>query len=153
MSERATPTEADQEKLRSLAVELRFLDLSLQEIQVRMGMIENAIRELTITNMTLEGVEAAGRDAEVLIPVGSGSFVKGRIIDAEKVILGVGAGVALEKTTKEAKEAIERQLSELQKAGGTLGQKYAQTLERAEAVRRELQKLASTLQQGSPEKA
>lgn len=140
------PSEADQEKLRNLAAELRFLDMALQELQYRMGMVEGAMRELTITNMTLEGMETAAKDSEILIPMGGGSFVKGRITDTEKIILGVGAGVALEKGTKEARAHVEMQLSALQKAGGEMGQRYSQTIERMEALRREFQRLS-----GAPE--
>jgi len=133
-----------EERIRSLAVELRLLEGAVQELQARIGIINASIRELTITNMTIEGLSNLEKGAEILVPIGSGSYAKARLEDVEKVIMGIGAGVATEKPLDEARRRVEEQLAELQKLRASLEGQLIQTIERAEAIRSELQKILSS---------
>ena len=66
------------------------------------------MRQLSITQMTAEGLEralgavealdTAEVGQEILVPIRSGSFIHGKLASKEKVVLNVGAGVSIEKT-------------------------------------------------------
>ena len=54
--------------------------------------------------------------AEVLIPIGAGSFVWGRVEKADKAIIGIGADVAIELDIGKARELIMGRIMEAEDA-------------------------------------
>jgi len=90
---------------------------------------------------TLEGSRAASEGTESLIPIGSGSFVKARLADPQKAIIGIGAGVCVEKTTDDSIKELRIRSSELEKARGTITNQLEQVLGQTEAYRGRLSDL------------
>jgi prefoldin alpha subunit len=133
-----------QEKLRGLIVELKTLEGTVEELETRVGIIDQAMRELNIAGMTLQNLKTLDTETETLIPVGGGAYLKAKIIDKEKVIIGIGAGVAVEKTATGANEDVGNQLADLQKLRSSLEQQFNQVIGRIEEVRGEIQKITST---------
>ena len=88
----------EQETFRRMAVELRILEGTADAIQSRLNLIGAALTELNLAQMTLEGVEKEAPEAPLFVPIGGGSFVKAKLESSEKVIVGMGAGVSIEKT-------------------------------------------------------
>jgi prefoldin alpha subunit len=66
--------------------------------------------------MTLEGIEKEQSDASVLVPIGGGSFIRAKLEATDKIIVGMGAGVSIEKTIVEAKEIVQNRISEMEKS-------------------------------------
>lgn len=102
--------------------------------------------------MTLEGLEKERKDAQLFVPIGGGSYIKARLETAKKVVVGVGADVAVEKTLKEAKEELEARIAELEKTRDALGQQINQVLERIQENRGNLESVSAKLR-GEGEKA
>ena len=55
-------------------------------------------------------------DASSLVPVGLGTFVKSKISSNDKVVLNIGAGVAVEKDTDSAINYLEARIKEIEVA-------------------------------------
>ncbi len=135
-----------EEKVRNLALELRMLEGVAGDTQTKLGIIESVIRELHLAITTVQGLESLNENDELLMSVGGGSYLKTKIIDKEKVIVGVGAGVHLEKPVKEALTFIESESNNLIKTRSSLQQQFNQILERMGTVRRELEKISSNIE-------
>ena len=131
-----------EDPLRSLVVELQYLEGTAQAIQQRIGLIEAAMTEMQVANSTIEGLRNESVDTDVLMPIGGGSYIRAKLADNEKLIVGIGADVAIEKTLPEALESYNIRFSELQKARSALEQQIARVAARLEKGREELQKLA-----------
>ena len=136
---------SDEEELRKIAVELRILENTAENMQSRISFVNAAIAELTYANLTLEGLEKEKIDTSLFVPIGGGSYVKARLESPDKIIFGVGAGVAIEKTFTEAKEKIKNRLDEMEKARSSMEQQMEQLLERIRVDRDRLQDLSTTL--------
>jgi prefoldin alpha subunit len=106
----------DGEDFRRLAVELQILEGTAESMQQRLSFVNAALRELTYTRMTLEGIEKEQSDASVLVPIGGGSFIRAKLEATDKIIVGMGAGVSIEKTIVEAKEIVQNRISEMEKS-------------------------------------
>ena len=104
-----------------MALESRFLEEAVNELQSRINMTNAAITELRVSSITLEGLEKEKKDAQLFVPIGGGSYVKARLETAKKVVVGIGADVAVERTVKEAKEELEVRIAELEKTREALG--------------------------------
>jgi len=125
----------DQETFRRLAVELRILEGTAEAIQSRLNLVGAALTELNLARMTLEGVEKETPDAPLFVPIGGGSYVKTKLESSDKVIVGMGAGVSIEKTITEAKATVQNRISELEKTRVSLQQQLVQVVGRIQEHR------------------
>jgi len=138
----------EEEELNRLSVEMRFFEQTAETLQQRIGMINAAITDLTYANLTLEGIEKEKDDAELLVPIGSSSYIKVKLANADKVVVGMGAGVSVEKTLPEAKAIVKERLEELKKTMTSAQQQYAQVIQRINSGRNQLQNLLTRVRQG-----
>jgi prefoldin alpha subunit len=139
---------AAEEELNRLSVEMRFLEQTAETLQQRIGMINAAITDLSYANMTLEGMEQEKDNAELLVPIGGSSYIKVKLANSDKVIVGMGAGVSVEKTLSEAKAIVKERLDELEKTMNSAQQQFAQVAQRINAGRSQLQNLLARVRQG-----
>ena len=138
----------EEEELRKLSVEMRFLEQTAETLQQRMSMMNAAITDLIYANMTLEGIEQEKEHAELLVPIGGSSYVKVKLANPDKVVVGMGAGVSIEKTLPEAKAIVKERLDELEKTMRSAQQQFTQVAERVNAGRNRLESLLSTVREG-----
>jgi len=107
------------------------------------------LAEFTSANRTLEGLEKEKAEVSILVPIGGGSYVKAKLEDTDKVIYGIGAGVALEKSMKEAREDISNRIAELDRTKRSLEQQLNQIIEKAQEDQNRLQELSVRLSRGA----
>lgn len=140
-----------EEEIRRLIIELRLLESTAGQIQARLNLVNTALTELNLASMALEGIEKKTSD-HIFVPIGGGSYIKARLEDTDRVIYGIGAGAAIEKPLKEAKEDIANRISELNKAKVALEQQLSQVLVRMQEGQSRLQELTSTLRKAEMNK-
>ena len=133
-------------------MESRFLEETAKEIQARVNMTNAALTELRVSSMTLEGLEKEKKDAQLFVPIGGGSYVKARLETAKKVVVGIGADVAVERTVKETKEELEARIAELEKTREALGQQFNQVIEKIQENRDRLEEVTAKLREGEKAK-
>jgi len=138
---------SDQETFRRLAVGLRILEGTAETLQARLNLVNAALTELNFARITLEGVEKEPPDASLFVPIGGGSFVKAKLESADKVIVGAGAGVSIERTMAEAKQTVQNRIGELEKTRISLQQQLVQVVDRIQEDRDKLQDLSVRLGQ------
>ena len=138
----------EEEELRKLSVEMRFLEQTAETLQQRISMMNAAMTDLTYANMTLEDVEKEKEDAELLVPIGGSAYVKAKLANPDKVVVGLGAGVSVEKTLQEAKTIVKERLDELEKAMVSAQQQFAQVADRINADRNRLESLLAKVREG-----
>lgn len=141
----ASKTEED---LRRLGVQLRFLEETAETIQSRINMVNAIITDLTYASMTLEGLEKEKENAELFVPIGGNSYIKAKLEASDKVIVGMGAGVSIEKTVQEAKEILKRRLENLEKTRESLQQQLARVVEKINEDRENFENLMAELREG-----
>ena len=139
----------EEEELRKLSVEMRFLEQTAETLQQRINMMNAAIADLTYANLTLEGIEQEKENAKLLAPIGGNSYVKVKLQTPDKVVVGMGAGVSIEKTLPEAKAIVKERLEELEKTKRSAQQQFAQVAQRVNAGRNRLASLLSAVREGT----
>jgi prefoldin alpha subunit len=144
--------EKAEEELRKLSIEIRILEETAEAIQARINMINAVITDLNYASMTLEGLEKEKENAELLIPIGGNSYIKAKLENPDKVTVGIGAGVSVEKTLQEAKEIVKKRLEELEKSRISLQQQLSQVVNRISEDRERFEGLVATLRKGTPAK-
>lgn len=144
---------SEEETLRRLAVELRILEGTAEALQSRINLINATLTELRIASMTLEGVEKEEEGAPLFVPIGGGSYVKAKLESADTVIAGIGAGVAIERTVREAKENLGNRIAEFEKMRTTFQQQLTQVIEKIQDGRSKFQELTAKLSEGERTKS
>jgi len=138
--------------------EIRRLLAAYQQYQAQ---ADGIMRQLSLTQLTAEGLERASTavDAldkaevgqEILVPIGSGSFIHASLASKEKVVLNVGAGVHIEKNAAEAKEILKVRKAEVQEGSRKLNEvlsKIDQEMQKIQAVMQQFEEGTSAHQHG-----
>ena len=134
----------NEESLRRVLTELRLLETTAEALQTRINLVNAATAELSFASATIAGLEEEKEGTPLLVPVGGGSFVKAEISTTETMVVGMGAGVSVEKSREEAKEIIEKRISDLEKSRSTLEQQLGQVLERIRSNRQYLNDVSAS---------
>ncbi len=138
---RTEPGSNVDEEMRALLAEIRLMEGSAHILQSRLDLVSAALSETLTAIQTLEGTKGSPENGEILIPIGSGSFVRAKLADPGKIIIGIGAGVCLEKTVEDSIKDLRLRSSELDKARSSAGQQLGQILDQTEIYRSRLGEL------------
>jgi prefoldin alpha subunit len=129
-------------------MELRLLEQTAEALQSRMNMINSAVADLTYAQMTLGGLEKENEKSELLVPIGGTSYIRAKLDNPDKIIVGMGAGVSVEKTRQEAKEIIKKRQQDLDKAKTSVQQQFAQVAEKINQDRERIEALVAAAREG-----
>jgi prefoldin alpha subunit len=138
---------ASDETLRRLIVELRLLEGTANTLQSRLNFISAMQTELNYAKMTLEGLEKEKEDVPLFVPIGGGSYIRAKLESAEKIIVGMGAGVSVEKSLSKAKETVGNRIAQLEKTRGMLQQQLTQVAQKMEEDQAKFQRLSEKLRE------
>ena len=125
-----------------------------QQLMYQMQMLENYFVELNRKEESLIGIirEAASAiqsikaineqpESSTLVPMGMGSFAKAKISSNEKLILNLGAGVAIEKDKDAAINYLESRLKEMEVALKDTSAQKQQVMQNLEMGKQEVNRL------------
>jgi prefoldin alpha subunit len=131
-------------KYSQLLSEERLLEEQLNDFQSRIEIISAQIQDHINASVTMNNLKnEQGRDA--LIPIGAQIYIRGTINDASKVLIGLGAGISVEKTVEQANADLEARVSNMQKLLASLRDEYAKTAERVNGLRSQLGETAQEI--------
>ncbi|MGD8564940.1 MAG: prefoldin subunit alpha [Candidatus Bathyarchaeota archaeon] len=142
-------TEKAQDELRRLSVEIRILEETAQALQSRMNVTNAVIQDLTYADSTLTGLEEKSEGSELLIPIGGNSYIRAALQNPDKVIVGMGAGVSMEKTSEEAKMIIKKRLENLEKAKTSIQQRFTSVAQKINEDQIKLNEMISKFREPS----
>ncbi|AET65097.1 prefoldin subunit alpha [Methanothrix harundinacea] len=134
-----SPAAPSEEEIRRLLMVYQQHQAEAEAIVQQLGIFQLSMEGCEKALAAVEAMDAAGEDQEILVPIGQGSFVHARLASKDKVVVGVGAGVSIEKSTQEAKEALTQRKAQLSEATAKLNQ----ALSRIEAEMGKIQSIAA----------
>jgi prefoldin alpha subunit len=137
-----------EEELRRISVELRMLEQTAEALQSRLNMINAVATDLTYASTTLQSLDKENENAEVLVPIGGTSYIRARLDSPDRVIVGMGAGVSVEKTREEAKDIIKKRLEDLDKTRTSMQQQFTQVAGKINEDRDKFEALVAALREG-----
>ena len=104
-----------EEQAQQLLYQMQMMEGYLSELSQKEASIVSIIREASSAIQSLKTIDNRA-DTETLVPLGLGTFVKTKTVPNEKLILNIGAGIAIEKDKDSAINFLELRLKELQVA-------------------------------------
>ena len=139
----------NEEEVRQLSMQLRYFEQTAESLQQRLGMLNAALTDLSYANMTLESVETEKENAEMLVPIGGSSYMRVKLADPNKVVVGMGSGVSVEKNLPEAKAIVKERLEELERTRQQAQQQLSQIVDRINQDRTRMENLLSGIRTGT----
>jgi prefoldin alpha subunit len=95
----------------------------------------------------LEGLDRATKDAEILIPLGADTFLRGAAASGAKVLLGVGSGVVMEADAPQVSEVLAQRAGKLELASKELEGQIGTLEQRIDLLQQRLKALARSTSQ------
>jgi prefoldin alpha subunit len=142
-----------QQQLAELSEKHQVYQYQAESLAQQINMVKLTIRdvETALTTVTALKDEPAGK--ETLVPVGFGSFVKATLTSTDKVVVGVGSGVSIEKNIDEAKAFLENKKDELNKYLEQLNGTIAKIAQELQNIQKLVQKHQQAQQAQQPMRA
>jgi prefoldin alpha subunit len=137
----------EQKKIEQMVHELNHQQANADVLRTNVEAVEAQINQITITGVTLDGISNAEEGQEVLLPIGSNSFVFATLTNVQEVILGIGSDVVIETSIENAQEKLAERLQELRGISTTLKNQLGTTLQRIEELRAIVQETYNKMQQ------
>ena len=104
-----------EEQAQQMLQQMQMLENMYAELSQKENSIKNIIRDADSAIKSIQEIKT-NPDSESLVPVGMGTFVKTRIVPNQKIVVNVGAGVAIEKDPDSALSYLESKIKELEVA-------------------------------------
>jgi len=132
-----------EEQSQQLLYQMQMLEGYFSELTQKETSIISIIREASSAIQSLKAIDNKA-DVGSLVPLGLGTFVRAKFVPNEKLILNIGAGVAIEKDKNSAINFLESRLKEMQVTlQETVGQKQ-QVAASLEQGKQQMEQLMAT---------
>jgi prefoldin alpha subunit len=104
-----------QQQLSELSEKHQVYKHQAESISQQINVVGITIRDVESALTTITALKDEPAGIETLVPIGFGSFVKANLINTDTIVVGVGAGVSVEKNIDDAKSFLEKRQDELTK--------------------------------------
>ena len=99
-------------------LQLEMLKEQGQQLSQQKSQILMQLQEIEYSKTTIADLKNAKKDTELMIPIGTGMYVKGKITNLSDIVTTIGGSVAVGKSLEEVEVIIkerESQMMELEK--------------------------------------
>jgi prefoldin alpha subunit len=98
-----------------LMQQMQMLETYFSDLSQREGTFLNILREATAS---IESIKSLGQqpESETLVPIGMGTYVPTKISANTKIVINIGAGIAVEKDFPSAINYLEARIKEVEVA-------------------------------------
>ena len=135
-----------EKQLRRLVTEMRMMEGSVDALNQRLQFLTASISELRLAQNSLRDLKGIESGNPILVPVGGGVFMDAQLGDLSKVVVGIGAGVSVERDYEKAVEEIGERLQEMEQAQGAVQQQLGQILAQLESHQGMAERLSAEIQ-------
>ncbi len=133
-------------RINELVAQISQLEAQGEQMGKQYEALNAYYTEMVLTIAALEEIEQSKVGTEILVPIGSNSWIRATLSDVKEVIFGLGANVSAEKDVASARENIQERMKEAQTALQQTGSQLEQIQTIIERFRSELQGFANTAQ-------
>ena len=104
-----------QEQAEQLMQQMQMLETYFSDLSQRENTFLSVLREATSAIDSIKSLSDKS-DSETLVPIGMGTYIPTKISSTNKIIMNIGAGVAVEKDFPSAINYLEARIKEIEVA-------------------------------------
>ena len=135
-----------EEQAQQLMQQMQMLETYFSDLSQREGTFLSVLREATAA---IESIKSLSQkpESETLVPIGIGTYIPTKISSNSKIVLSIGAGVAVEKDFPSAINYLEAHIKEIEVALQDNTAKKQDAAARLEQGREQINQLMQTVSQ------
>ena len=104
----------DQKQMEEKFIMYQLLQKQLEMFREQALQLEKNFIEIETTKQSVEDFQKLKTVNEIMIPLGSGYYIEGKITNLKKVLMSPGANFMIEKNLKSAHESLESKRKEIE---------------------------------------
>ncbi len=104
-----------EEQTQQLMQQMQMLETYFSDLSQREGTFLNILREAMAAIESIKSLSQKS-DSDVLVPIGMGTYIPTKISSGNKIVLNIGAGVAVEKDFPSTINYLEARIKEIEVA-------------------------------------
>ncbi len=128
-----------QQQIQELAGLHQQYQYQAEAIGQQINMLKLTLKDLETALATITALKDETAGKETLVPIGFGSFVNATLASTDKVVIGIGAGVSVEKKTEDAKIFLEKRKEELTKYFEQMNSTFAKLAQEMQNIEKTVQ--------------
>ncbi len=135
-----------EEQAQQLMQQMQMLETYFSDLSQREGTFLSVLREATAA---IESIKSLSQkpESETLVPIGIGTYIPTKISSNSKIVLSIGAGVAVEKDFPSAINYLEAHIKEIEVALQDNAAKKQDAAARLEQGREQINQLMQSVSQ------
>lgn len=139
----------DERRLREDYAALESAKAQLEGLAKQQQLIQLAVEEHVRARETVKQVSERQPGEEMLIPIGADSYVFARISEDRDAVVGVGSGISIKRTPKEAGEILDSKIDDLSRAFKSITDRATQMEAMIQELSEKVQAQIEALQSGA----
>jgi prefoldin alpha subunit len=104
-----------EEQAEQLMQQMQMLETYFSDLSQREGTFLNIMREAVASIESIKSLDQKP-ESETLVPIGMGTYVQAKILSNTKIVMNIGAGIAVEKDFSSAINYLEARIKEVEVA-------------------------------------
>ncbi len=135
-----------EEQAEQLMQQMQMLETYFSDLSQREGTFVNILRE---TTAAIESIKSLSEkpETETLVPIGMGTYIPTKISSTQKIVMNIGAGIAVEKDFPSAINYLEARIKEIEIALQDTAVKKQDAAQRLEQGKVQVNQMMQTMQQ------
>jgi prefoldin alpha subunit len=134
-----------EQRINEMAQQSRILEAYMNDIMTRQVTVTKLMEEARLASTTIQSI-SSDSEVESLMPVGIGVYVKTIVPPIKKLLVNLGAGVALEKSREDALNYVEARIKEYDVAARQLEAQRQEIALRMEQVQAQINQMIRAAQ-------
>ena len=130
-----------EEELQSYLFAIEQYKEQIASLEMQFSYVQNAILDYSRAKITLENLNNADKEVDVLFPIGGGTYVDAQAKKTSTVLFDIGAGVIIEKPSEDAIKNIQGRIEDLQKTQERIASMIQQIQSEASELSEKAQRL------------
>jgi len=105
----------NKQQLAELSEKHQVYQYQAESVAQQINMVKITIKDVETALTTITALKDESPGVETLVPIGFSSFVKANLANTDTIVVGIGAGVSVEKKIDDARSFLEKRKDELTK--------------------------------------
>ena len=129
-----------EEQAQQLMQQMQMLETYFTDLSQREGTLLNVLREAISAIESIKSLRQK-TNSDTLVPIGMGTYVQTKILSNDKIVLNIGAGIAVEKTYDSTINYLEARIKEIEIALQDTSAKKQEVISRLEHGKEQMNQL------------
>ena len=129
-----------EEQAQQLMQQIQMLETYFTDLSQREGTLLSVLREAISAIESIKSLREKP-NSDTLVPIGMGTYVQTKISSTDKIVLNIGAGIAMEKTYDSTINYLEARIKEIEIALQDTSAKKHDALARLEQGKEQMNQL------------